>query len=96
MPDVDRSLTKKAPNRLQRSGPDTDGGDQSMQLQANAIHVQDAPVDGLLRTPHLLAVCVICGHEQIGTALQDTSCLRCGASAHRSFALFRSLREEQR
>jgi hypothetical protein len=96
MPDADRSLTKKAPDRLQRSGPDTDGGDQSMQPQANAIHVQDAPVDGLLRTQHLLVLCVVCGYEQIDTARQDTGCLQCGASAHRSFALFRSLREDQR
>jgi hypothetical protein len=95
MPNKDRSLTKKAPNRLQRSGPDTDGGDQSMQPQTNATHVQDAPVDGLLRTQHLLAVCVVCSHEQIDTARQDTSCPRCGARARRSFALFRSLREEQ-
>ena len=67
-----------------------------MQPQANATSALEAPVEGLVRTRHTLAVCVVCGHERIHTPRQETSCPDCGASGHRSFALFRDLREEQR
>ena len=67
-----------------------------MQPQANATNALEAPVEGLVRTAYTLAVCVVCGHERIHTPRQQTSCPGCGASARRSFALFRDLREEQR
>jgi rubrerythrin len=67
-----------------------------MQPQANATSALQAPVDGLVRTRYTLVVCVVCGHERIHTPRQQTSCPECGASAYRSFALFRDLREEQR
>jgi hypothetical protein len=67
-----------------------------MQPQANAINALEAPVEGLVRTRYTLVVCVVCGHERIHAPLQETSCPECGASARRSFALFRYLREEQR
>ena len=67
-----------------------------MQLQTNATSAPEAPVEGLVRTRYTLAVCVVCGHEHIHTPRQETSCPECGASARRSFALFRHLREEQR
>jgi rubrerythrin len=70
-----------------------------MQPQANATNALEAPVEGLVRTRYTLAVCVVCGHDRIHTPRQPTSCPSCpvcGASGHRSFALFRDLREEQR
>ena len=67
-----------------------------MQPQANATSALEAPVEGLVRTRYTLMVCVVCGHERIHTPRQQTSCPECGASARRSFALFRDLREEQR
>jgi hypothetical protein len=67
-----------------------------MQPQANATSALETPVEGLVRTRYTLVVCVVCGHERIHSARQETSCPECGASARRSFALFRDLREEQR
>jgi predicted RNA-binding Zn-ribbon protein involved in translation (DUF1610 family) len=67
-----------------------------MQPQANATNALQAPVEGLVRTRYTLVVCVVCGHDRIHTPRQQTSCPECGASAWRSFALFRDLREEQR
>jgi ribosomal protein S27E len=67
-----------------------------MQHQANATPVLEAPVDGLVRTRYTLVVCVVCGHERIHAARQEISCPQCGASARRSFALFRDPREDQR
>lgn len=67
-----------------------------MQPQANAGNALEAPVEGLLRTRYTLMVCVVCGHERVHTPRQETSCPECGASALRSFALFRDPREEQR
>ena len=67
-----------------------------MQPQTNATSAPEAPVEGLVRTRYTLVVCVVCGHERIHTPRQETSCPECGASALRSFALFRDLREEQR
>ena len=67
-----------------------------MQPQTNATRALEAPLDGLVRTRYTLVVCVVCGHERIHTPRQETSCPQCGASARRSFALFRDLREEQR
>jgi predicted RNA-binding Zn-ribbon protein involved in translation (DUF1610 family) len=67
-----------------------------MQPQANATNALQAPVEGLVRTRYTLVVCVACGHDRIHTPRQQTSCPECGASAWRSFALFRDLREEQR
>jgi hypothetical protein len=66
-----------------------------MQAQPNATCDREAPVDGLVRTRYTLVVCVVCGHERIDTPRQETSCPECGASARRSFALFRDLREER-
>lgn len=66
-----------------------------MQAQPNAIGAREAPVDGLVRTPYTLVVCLVCGHERIHTLRQETHCPECGASARRSFALFRDLRAEQ-
>jgi hypothetical protein len=66
-----------------------------MQLHRNATLAHDAPIDGLVRTRYTLVVCVVCGHERVHTALQETSCPECGGSASRSFALFRDLREER-
>lgn len=67
-----------------------------MQPQANPTSARQAPVEGPVRTRYTLAVCVVCGHDRIHTPRQQTSCPECGASAHRSFALFRDLREEQK
>ena len=67
-----------------------------MQPQTNATNALEAPVEGLVRTRYTLVVCVVCGHDRIHTPRQQTSCSECGASARRSFALFRDLREEQR
>ena len=67
-----------------------------MQPQTNATTAFEAPVEGLVRTRYTLVVCVVCGHEHIDTPRQEISCPECGASALRSFALFRDLREEQR
>jgi hypothetical protein len=66
-----------------------------MQPQPNGIGDREAPVDGLVRTRYTLCVCVVCGHEHIHTLRQQTSCPECGASARRSFALFRDPREER-
>jgi hypothetical protein len=67
-----------------------------MQPQTNASSALAAPIEGLVRTRYALVVCVVCGHEHIHTPRQEISCPECGASARRSFALFRDLREEQR
>jgi hypothetical protein len=96
MTDVARLSDKDCPAPLQRPGPDTEGDDQSMQIQTNATGGREEPVDGLVRTPYTLVVCVVCGHERIHTPRQDTCCPECGGSARRSFALFRDLTEEQR
>jgi hypothetical protein len=66
-----------------------------MRPQPNATCDREAPVDGLVLTRYTLVVCVVCGHERIHTPRQETSCPQCGASAGRSFALFRDLREER-
>jgi len=65
-----------------------------MQAHRNLTHAAEAPVDGLVRTRYTLVVCVVCGHERIDTPRNETSCPQCGASARRSFALFRDLRQE--
>jgi hypothetical protein len=67
-----------------------------MQPQTNATSAHEALVEGLVRTRYTLVVCVVCGRERIHTPRHETSCPECGASARRSFALFRDLREEQR
>lgn len=67
-----------------------------MQTQPNASNAPDALVEGLVRTHYTLLVCVVCGHERIHAPRQETCCPECGASARRSFALFRDLRQEQR
>jgi rubrerythrin len=60
-----------------------------MQVHRNSTYAREAPVDGLIRTRYTLVVCVMCGHER------ETSCPACGASARRSFTLFRDLREDR-
>lgn len=67
-----------------------------MQLHRNAHGADQAPVDGLIRTRYTLDVCVVCGHERAHTPRAETSYPECGASARRSFALFRGLREMER
>lgn len=56
---------------------------------------EPAPIDGLIRTRYTLDICVVCGHERVHAPRQEISCPECGASARRSFALFRDLRELQ-
>jgi rubrerythrin len=65
-----------------------------MYSHRNEPCAETAPVDGLVRTRYTLVVCVVCGHERIHIPRQETSCPQCGASARRSFGLFRDLREE--
>ena len=65
-----------------------------MQAHRNVTRAAEAPVDGLVRTRYTLVVCVVCGHERIYMPRNETSCPQCGASARRSFALFRDLRQE--
>ncbi len=65
-----------------------------MQAHRNVTRAVEAPVDGLVRTRYTLVVCVVCGHERIHTPRNETSCPQCGASARRSFALFRDLQAE--
>ena len=79
-----RSSPKSGPAPLQRPGPDTEGEVHPVLRQRNA------------RTRYTLDVCVVCGHERVHTPRQETGCPECGASACRSFALFRGLREVQR
>ena len=62
----------------------------------NARRAEQAPINGLIRTRYTLEICVACGHERLRTTRQQTSCPKCGASARRSFALFRGLKEVQR
>ena len=50
-------------------------------------------VDGLVRTHWVLAVCVVCGHEQPRGEHARQTCPGCGAQL-RSFALYRELRAE--
>ncbi len=52
---------------------------------------EPVPVDGLLRTHWVLAVCVVCGHEQPRAEHARSSCPGCGAQL-RHFPLFRELR----
>ena len=66
-----------------------------MHTQPNATCAHETPVDGLVRTRYTLVVCVACGHERIHSAGQETSCPQCDATARRSFALFRDLREDR-
>ncbi|MBV9000888.1 MAG: hypothetical protein JO304_17635 [Solirubrobacterales bacterium] len=67
-----------------------------MLLHRNAQGAEQAPIDGLIRTRYTLDVCVVCGHERVHTPRQETSCPQCGASARRSFTLFRGLMEVER
>jgi len=62
----------------------------------NARGAEHAPIDGLIRIPYTLEVCVVCGDERVHTPSQHTSCPGCGASARRSFALSCDLRDLQR
>lgn len=67
-----------------------------MLLHRTPRRAEQAPMNGLIRTRYTLDVCVGCGHERAHTPGLQTSCAECGASARRSFALFRHLREVQR
>jgi hypothetical protein len=67
-----------------------------MRNQPNPRGAEQAPVDGLIQTHYTLDVCVVCGHKRVHTPSQESSCPECGASARRSFALFRELREVER
>ena len=66
-----------------------------MQIQGSSTRAREAPVDGLIRTYYTLVVSVVCGHERIHTPPDETSCPECGASARRSFTLFRDLTEDR-
>ena len=90
------SSPNSGPAPPQRPGPDTEGEVHSVLRQRNARGAEQAPIDGLIRTRYTLEVCVVCGHERVHTPRQKTHCPHCGASARRSFALFRGLREVQR
>ena len=95
-PDPTRpSDPESGPAPLQRPGPDTEGGDPTVQLHATR-HPDEMPVEGPIRTRDPLDVCVVCGHERVHTPRQETSCPECGGTARRSFALFQSIREEHR
>jgi len=84
------------PAPRQRPGPDTERKVHSVLAHRNARDAEQTPVDGLIRTRYTLEVCVVCGHERVHTPTHQTSCPECGASAHRSFALYRDLTEAQR
>jgi hypothetical protein len=90
------ALADRDPAPLARPGSDTEGGTHSMHAQANARGSAAAPVDGFIRTRYTLDVCELCGNERVRTPRAQTTCPQCGASARRSFALFRGLREVQR
>lgn len=60
-----------------------------MLLHRNASGAAEAGIDGLICTRYTLDVCVVCGHERIHTAREETTCTDCGGSARRSAALFR-------
>jgi hypothetical protein len=88
-----RSSANSGPAPLQRPGPDTEREVHSVLVHRNAHGAEQAPIDELIRTRYTLDVCVVCGHERVHTPRTATSCPECGASARRSFALFRGLRE---
>ena len=69
---------------------------QSMQLEPNETRAAEASVDGLVRTRYTLDVRVVRGHERVHTPSEQTTCLQCGGSARRSFAMFRDLTEVKR
>lgn len=73
----------------------TERSNSTMLTPHNPPADQERPVDGLIRTRYTLDVCVVCGHERVHTPRQQTSCPACGASARRSFVLYRGLREVQ-
>jgi hypothetical protein len=62
----------------------------------NPERAEQAPVDGLIRTRYTPEVCVVCGLERVHTPSEQTSCPECGATARRSFALYRDLTAVQR
>jgi hypothetical protein len=66
-----------------------------MRSHANPPRPDDVAVAGLIRTRYTLEVCVVCGEERVIVARQQATC-QCGATASRSFALFRDLQEQQR
>jgi hypothetical protein len=90
------SPVNDGPAPRQRPGPDTERKVHSVLAHRNAGDAERAPVDGLIRTRYTLEVCVVCGHERVHTPAHPTSCPECGASARRSFSLYRDLREAQR
>lgn len=66
-----------------------------MQIQGNSTRAREAPVDEQIRTRYTLVVCVVYGPQRIHTPRHETSCPECGASARRSFTLFRDLTEDR-
>ncbi len=58
--------------------------------QPAVAEAADAHVHGLVRTHWVLAVCVVCGHEQPHGEHSRVTCPGCGAQL-RSFALYRDL-----
>jgi hypothetical protein len=90
-----RLPAKSGPAPLRRPGPDIEGEVHSVLAHRNARGADQAPIDGLIGTRYTLEVCVLWGHECVRAARQQTSCPECGASARRSFAVFRSVRVEQ-
>ena len=67
-----------------------------MHAQPNETHAHEAPVDGLVRTPYTLVVCVVCGDQRIHAGCRRrASCPVCRSTARRTFVLYRDRREGQ-
>ncbi len=63
-----------------------------MYLQANSPPAADdsRPLAGVLRTHWMLAICVVCGHENVHAERHRATCPGCGATLN-SFQLYRDL-----
>ena len=61
-----------------------------MLLHRNAHGAEQAPLDGLIRTPYPLEVCVVCGHERVHGERHRATCPTCGATLN-GFPLYRDL-----
>ena len=68
-----------------------------MQTHPSQTEAHTALVERLVRARYTLVVCASCGREQVLTPRHNACCPEeCGGSAHRSFARFRDLCQEQR
>ena len=92
-----RSPANSGPAPLQRPGPDTEGEVHSVLAHRNAHGAEQAPSRRARSAPATRSTCAWSADTSASTPpRQETSCPECGASARRSFALFRDLREVQR